>query len=101
MAGKLTDVYDPSLPVFAIVWENGAVSAADGRRVSEMHDMADCDGMEGVKGVYAADADGKLLEIAVGESRKINTDQELPFRYATSPIMAGTRRVGAVIHTDH
>jgi hypothetical protein len=101
MAGKLTDVHDPALPVFTIVWENGTVSAADGRRVSEMHDMADCDGMEGAAGIYAADEDGVLVRIEVGGSRKINTGEEYPFRYAAAPIMAGTRQVGAVTYTDH
>ena len=101
MANKLTDVNNPSLPVFAILWNNGTITAADGTRVSAMHDMADADGMEGVRAVYAADQDGSLTEITVGRSRKINTDEELPFRYAASPIMAGTRQVGTVTHTDH
>ena len=101
MADQLTDVDNPSLPVFTILWDNGTVSAADGRTVSEMHDLADVDGMEGVRAVYAADQHGDLVKITIGESREINTDEELPFRYAASPIMAGARQVGAVIFTDH
>ena len=101
MANQLTDVDDPTIKVFAVVWDDGTVSAVDGKRVSEMYDRADCDGMESAIAILAADQDGQPVKVTVGESRKINTDQECPFRYAESPIMAGTRRVGTVTFTDH
>ncbi len=86
---------------FAVVWRDGTVSAKGGSWVSESYDMADCDYMDAVKEVLAADENGRLVPVTLGKQQKTVTDDETPFRYATAPIMAGTRQVGTVTFTDH
>lgn len=86
---------------FVVVWEDGSVSARNEAWVSESFDMADAYGEEGVKSVLAIDENGDLVPIRVGEQERINTHEEFPFRYATAPVYAGTKRVGTVTFTDH
>lgn len=86
---------------FAVVWDTGFISSHTEEEISRMYDLADCDMMDGVTGIYAVDEDGKLTEVRVGPSVPVQSTEEYPFYYAHSPIYAGTRLVGYVSHTDH
>ena len=88
--------------IFVVVWDDGHVSVHGESDVSQMYDRADCDQMDGVTEVLAVGTDGKLQPVKVGESRKINTDEEMPFRYASAVITTTDGRVvGRVVYTDH
>jgi hypothetical protein len=39
--------------------------------------------------------------VRIGSQTPINTDQENPFRYASSPLLAGNKQVGTITWTDH
>jgi hypothetical protein len=55
-----------------------------------------------VAGVYAVGHDGTLQPVHLGASRQVNEDEEMPFRYASAPLLTGDgRRVGSVTFTDH
>jgi hypothetical protein len=70
--------------------------------ISDMYDMQDCDYMEDVAEILAIGSNGKLQPVHLGESRKINTDEEMPFRFASAPIItADGLTVGRVTFTDH
>lgn len=87
---------------FVVLWNDGSLTSKSEQWVSETYDLADCDYGEGVRAIYAPDQNGKLVQIRPGKTwAKINTDQEYPFRYARSPIMAGERIAGYVTLTDH
>ncbi len=101
-----TSDYDPDVPdpignPFVVQWTDGTFSTKSERWVSDTFDMADCDYGEGVSKILAADENGNLVPVHMGESRKINEDQEFPLHYARSRIYAGTRVVGHVTYSDH
>lgn len=79
----------------------GSISSKSAAWYSDSLDMADCDYMEGVKSVHATNENGVLVLVTTGKSEALNTDEEHPFRYSRSPVMAGTRIVSYVVHTDH
>lgn len=88
-------------PGFVLLYEDGVIAHTDEQTISRMYDLADCDAMEGIKAVFSVDQTGNLIAIRIGKSKKINQDQEYPFRYAQSPVYAGMRIVGYITHTDH
>lgn len=88
-------------PVFVVLWKNGHVSIHDEHWVSNAYDMTDCNSMDDVNQILATDQDKNLVPITLNDQYKINEDQECPLHFAACAIMAGTRRVGTVIYTDH
>jgi hypothetical protein len=80
------------------------VHVADEREVSRLYDEQDFASFEDVNilGIYAPGKDGSLQLVHLGESHKINTDEEMPFRYAAAPLItADGTTVGSVTFTDH
>ena len=84
---------------FVIVLDDNTIALATERRVSNMFDLADCDAMDHVTGVYAVDEKGDLVKVHLGPQTRTN-DWDA-FYYARAPIMAGTRQVGFIHLTDH
>ena len=69
--------------------------------ISNEVDMADCiDAGLLRKWLYVNDA-GELQPVTIGSLERINADEECPFRFAASAIVAGGKCVGEVIYTDH
>lgn len=70
-------------------------------QISRKVDMADCED-PGVlrKWLYVDDA-GELQPVSIGRQESINRDEDAPFYYASSAIMAGDVYLGDVVHTDH
>ena len=68
-------------------------------RISRAYDLADC---EPEVGEYRyCDVDGVLYPITIGSQERINTDEEAPFVFASSDIVANGKVVGHVSYTDH
>lgn len=87
---------------FILVWKHGILSTMDEGQFSRMYDMADCDTMDNVIGVYAVNEENKLVEIKVGALQRYEDDlDESPFYYGVSAVYAGSRRVGTIHYTDH
>jgi hypothetical protein len=68
--------------------------------VSRAYDLADCNDGEIPVFLYQDD-DGTLYPIAVSKSKRVNTDEEAPFHYASAEIFANGKAVGHVRYTDH
>lgn len=90
---------------FIVVWKNGTLGALNGRQVSHMYDLSDCDQMDEVAAVYAVNEDNELVKVVLGDLTR-DGDYDPDSRsgsivYAYSAIMAGTKRVGTVHWTDH
>jgi hypothetical protein len=93
---------EPMNEQFVIVFEDNTLALAYESRVSNMFDMADCDAMKGVAGIYAADENGDLVKVTVGPViRTDGWELENSVSYGHAPIMAGSRQVGFVHLTDH
>jgi hypothetical protein len=88
-------------PKIVLVWDDGSVTLSSMADFSYHYDLADCDAMDGVVGMYGVNENNKIVEITVAESVPVNTDQEYPFYYAASAVLAGERRLGSVTYTDH
>lgn len=87
---------------FIIVWDDGHFSTETNETVSNMYDMADCDAMDGIVGVYSLDRDNQVVTIRLGTEQRYETDDdEYLFHYGYKHIYAGSRRVGTVYLTDH
>lgn len=89
---------------FILVWEHGILSTMDEGQISRMYDMADCDTMESIVGVYAVNEENKLVEVVVGTLQRYQADtdpNDYLFYYGYSAIYAGSRRVGTIHYTDH
>ena len=87
---------------FVVQWEDGTYSTKSEQWVSETYDLADCDYGDGVKEIMAADENGKLVPIHIGQQERLDNDEEYPPLYfAHSQIYAGNRKAGIVRHTDH
>lgn len=70
----------------------------DEAAVSDRIDMDDC--YNEPFQVFAL-LDGKLYEVKYRRQHRINTDEEMPFHYAASDLVANGVVVGQVTHTDH
>jgi hypothetical protein len=80
------------------------VRIAERGEVSRMYDEQDFASFEemNILGIYAPGKDGSLQLVHLGKSHKINTDEEMPFRYAAAPLItADGTAVGSVTFTDH
>lgn len=89
---------------FIVVLADDSFSIDDEKRLSERYDMADTGTMDEVVGVYKI-KEGKFYAVKSGRSYKINTDEEMPLRYAASELviqrLGRHEVVGTVTHTDH
>lgn len=78
------------------------ISLATEAEVSRMIDMADCDSMEGVAGIWAAGKDGTLQLCHTGELQRDPAWPEESIFYGHSPVRTSDGRiVGYVAHSDH
>lgn len=78
--------------------EERTMRVVDEAVVSNRFDMDDCHN-EPFE-VYVL-KDGWLQVVKLGEQNRINTDQETPFHFAKSDLVANCVVVGSVTHTDH
>lgn len=76
-----------------------SVTLADETRVSHHVDMEDC--FEFPYFLFYVTDKGTIAPVSVEGFKRINLDEEMPFRYAMSDLMAEGEVVGHVIHTDH
>lgn len=86
---------------FVVTWADGHVSVKSEKDVSRMYDLADCDAMEDVTGVYALNQDGELVRITLGTMKADAGFPEETFIYGYTPLYAGERLAGYVSWTDH
>lgn len=70
-------------------------------QISRAVDMADCEDPGILRKWLYLDDDGELKPVIIGQQERINRDEEAPFRFAASAIVAGGKCVGNVIYTDH
>ncbi|MGC0153587.1 hypothetical protein ACPRNU_14080 [Chromobacterium vaccinii] len=70
------------------------------RQISGAYDMADCNDGPIPEFLYC-DVDGVLYPVTIGKSDRINADEEFPFVYAASDMVANGKVVGHVMYTDH
>lgn len=70
-----------------------------GDRISRAYDLQDCE--PDVPEFRYCDDDGQLYPVTIGRQERINTDEECPFVFAASDIVANGKVVGHVMHTDH
>jgi hypothetical protein len=72
------------------------------RTISEHYDLSDLHGGEGDDDqFFCLGSDGKLHPVTAGRMERINTDEECPFHYAASDLIANGEVVGSVTYTDH
>jgi hypothetical protein len=95
--------------MFAVVYKDEdtgeyTIGLCTGREVSEMYDEQDIASFEdlGVTGIWAPGKDGSLQPVHAGEPSRAVTEEELPFRYASAPLLTADGTVaGRVTYTDH
>ncbi|MGP3508646.1 hypothetical protein [Paracidovorax citrulli] len=68
-------------------------------RISRAYDLQDCE--PEVPEFLFCDEDGELYPLTIGPQSRINTEEESPFVYAASAIVANGKVVGHVMYTDH
>jgi len=76
------------------------------RQVTEQHisravDMADCDVDYVLRKWLYLDDDGTLYPVTIGKQERINRDEDAPFYFAASAMVANGKQVGDVVYTDH
>lgn len=87
---------------FVVVFDDKTIALASETRVSNMFDLADCDSMDQVAGIYAADENANLVKVTVGpQTPNPDREYESQLYYGRAPIMAGKRLVGFVHLTNH
>ena len=92
----------PDAKVLVVQWDDGHVSAMTVAEVSGLYDLADCGYMDDVTAIYAVGRDRTLRPVRVGKQRRINTHDDVAFRYAAADIVTDDGRiVGQVTYTDH
>lgn len=69
--------------------------------ISRAVDMADCDLNYVMRKWLYCDDNGELHPVTIGRQERINRDQDAPFCYASSAIVANGQCVGDVTYTDH
>jgi hypothetical protein len=84
-----------------LIYASGDMTLISAEEYGYRFDLSDCDALDGVVQALATDIWLKLVPVTVGESTKVESDEECPLVYATAPIMAGIRRIGTVQLTDH
>jgi hypothetical protein len=70
-------------------------------QISKAVDLADCGIDYVLLNRFYVDDQGTLQPVTIGRQERINTDQEAPFHFAASSIVAGGKVVGEVVFTDH
>jgi hypothetical protein len=85
---------------FLHVTDDGFVFIKTMNQVSDMIDLSDFHPLEG-KILTWVDGDFHDVSVKRGSTHHINTDEESPFRYAQSELVANGKVVGYVTHTDH
>lgn len=68
--------------------------------ISRAYDLQDVDG-EPVPEFLYCDDDGELYPVSVGRRQQMNSDEEAPFVFAASDMVANGKVVGHVLYTDH
>jgi hypothetical protein len=68
--------------------------------VSRSYDLKDLDDEPLPEFLYCDD-DGVLYPVTVGKQERMNTDEESPFVFAASDMVANGKVVGHVMYTDH
>lgn len=87
---------------FVIVYDDKSVKTASEATVSRMFDLADCDAMDGVAGIYAVDDACNLVRVTVGpQTRDGNWDSEETIYFASAPVKAGKRLIGYIHYSNH
>jgi hypothetical protein len=69
--------------------------------ISDAVDMADCYPDFVMRKWFYVDDAGEFQPVTIGSQERINTGEDMPFRFAASAMVAGGKCVGEVIHTDH
>ncbi len=69
--------------------------------ISRDIDMADCIDPGVLRKWFYVDDNGDIQPVTIGAQERINRDEEAPFRFAASAIVAGGKCVGEVVYTDH
>ena len=67
--------------------------------ISRAYDLQDCE--PGIPEFRYCDVNGQLYPVTVGTQERINTDEEAPFVFAASDLLANGKVVGSVSYTDH
>ena len=67
--------------------------------ISRAYDLQDCE--PDIPEFRYCDVDGQLYPVTVGTQERINTDEEAPFVFAASDLLANGKVVGSVSYTDH
>lgn len=70
-------------------------------QISRSVDMADCEPDFAMRKRFYVDDAGEIQPVTIGRQERFNTDEECPFHFAASAIVAGGREVGQVVFTDH
>lgn len=70
-------------------------------QISRAVDMADCEDPGIMRKWLYVDDSGSLQLVTIGSPGRINQDEDMPFYYASSSIMANGECVGSVTYTDH
>lgn len=68
-------------------------------QISRAYDLRDCE--PEVPEYLYCDEDGELYPVTIGPQSRLDTDEEVPFVYAVSAIVANGKVVGHVMYTDH
>jgi hypothetical protein len=71
------------------------------QQISRAVDMEDCEDPGVMRKWLYVDDDGELQPVTIGRQKRINRDEEMPFHFAASAIVAGGKCVGDVVYTDH
>ena len=69
--------------------------------ISDNIDMSDCYDLGYKTEYYYVDQTGTLHIVEIGTQQAINAEEEIPFRFAASSMIANGVQVGTVVYTDH
>lgn len=90
---------------FIAIFTDDTFSVWTEKETSEHIDMADTGTLDECVGIYKI-VNTQWREVKIGNSHRINTDEEYPLRYSASELYVdepggGRKIVGTVTHTDH
>lgn len=69
--------------------------------ISNAVDMSDCEDDEFSRSWFYLGDGGVLHPVTIGKQQRFDTDEENPFYFAGSAIVANGKQVGEVVYTDH
>lgn len=93
--------FPTNLRQFLMINEDGFVWMVGEKEVSHRYDMADMDSMEGIIGIWTWMGNDFYRVQHGREFERINTEDENPFYYGRTPLIAKGIVVGYITHTDH